>query len=449
MSLFLPDARLEVPELLTPYRFPVGAMTVDTNHPLASGLRGCFLMQPRYTAGSMGDLAEVEHRVQNLVPNVRGLRIRQDSNTISGGDGIGFEAYGHTFNDHTTGVSEDRCYQAVAADLGMDSFEESSALVICELYRDATTGSNRDISLTSCDLVATSVDQPLFVNNSDTYGQVQAFQTSGQGRLNPGINLPQAKAGEVHAFMYTHSRDASFRHDLFYSDPFGQIQSGGGARNFGSGSAEFYGTGDLVFAPTQGNNGPDNKNFNGRMYAIMVWNRKLTNAEALEVIKHPYQMLQPANGMLSNLLLEQETALPEDLTLTFDNVVMDPLASIHVQWMSATGTLTVVNTNGSNLSIGSAPNGGTIVFVTPATLTVSDLEPNTEVRYYEAGTATELAGVENSGTSFSAQVQVNSVDIVLISLDYEIKRVEGVDTSGGDVTVVAGQFFDRNYDNPV
>jgi hypothetical protein len=135
------------------------------------------------------------------------------------------------------------------------------------------------------------------------------------------------------------------------------------------------------------------------------------------------------------------------ISLSADNVTFDPLASIHVQY-TGTGTLTWTNNNGSNASIGSTPNGGTISFVTPATLTVSDLQPNTEVRFYVAGTATELAGVENSGTSFASTVQASSVDVVLISIDYEIKKIEGVDMTSGDVTLVAGQFFDRNYENP-
>lgn len=135
------------------------------------------------------------------------------------------------------------------------------------------------------------------------------------------------------------------------------------------------------------------------------------------------------------------------ISLTADNVTFDPLASIHVQY-TGTGTLTWTNTNGADASIGSTPNGGTINFVNPATLTVSELELNTEVRYYESGTTNEVAGVENSGTSFSSTVGVSTVDIVLISLDFEIKRVANVDMTGGDVTVVAGQFFDRNYENP-
>lgn len=135
------------------------------------------------------------------------------------------------------------------------------------------------------------------------------------------------------------------------------------------------------------------------------------------------------------------------LTLTADNVTFDASASIHVQY-TGTGTLTWINSNGSNASIGSTTNGGSINFVTPATLTVVELQPNTEVRFYESGTANELDGVENSGTSFSSSVQATTVDIVIISVDYQIKRVNAVDMSGGDVTVFAGQVFDRNYENP-
>lgn len=134
------------------------------------------------------------------------------------------------------------------------------------------------------------------------------------------------------------------------------------------------------------------------------------------------------------------------LNLTADNITHDPLASIHVQWMG-TGTLNWTNTNGANASIGSTPNGGTLNFINPATLTVSPLIANSEVRYYEAGTTTEIAGIESSGTSFASSVSVNSVDIVVHKEDYEYVRVTGVDTSGGDVSVPISQVFDRNYEN--
>jgi len=66
-----------------------------------------------------------------------------------------------------------------------------------------------------------------------------------------------------------------------------------------------------------------------------------------------------------------------DLSLELDNITFDTLASIHIQWLG-TGTLTIVNTNGSDASIGSTPNGGTIVFATTQTLTVTCLDAVTK-----------------------------------------------------------------------
>ena len=134
------------------------------------------------------------------------------------------------------------------------------------------------------------------------------------------------------------------------------------------------------------------------------------------------------------------------LTLTADNVTFDPLASIHVQY-TGTGTLTWINTNGSNASIGSAPNG-TINLVTPATLTVNDLVAGSEIRFFEAGTTNEIAGVESSGTSFGTSTQVSAVDIRIMRQGYQYKVVKNVDMTQGNVSVVAGQIVDRQFRNP-
>ena len=136
-----------------------------------------------------------------------------------------------------------------------------------------------------------------------------------------------------------------------------------------------------------------------------------------------------------------------DVSLTADNITHDALASIHVQYMG-TGTLNWTNTNGADSSIGSTPNGGTINFINPATLTAAPLISGSEVRFYESGTANEIAGVENSGTSFSSLVGVPLVDVVVIKNDYQYVRVKGVDMTGGDVTVPISQVFDRQYGNP-
>lgn len=154
-----------------------------------------------------------------------------------------------------------------------------------------------------------------------------------------------------------------------------------------------------------------------------------------------------ANSVLPDCPLCIRVDVVGSISLVADNVTFDPLASIHVQY-TGTGTLTWTNINGAAASIGSTPNGGTINFVNPATLTVADLQPNTEVRLYEAGTEIEIAGVENSGTSFSSTIQTNSVDVVIVSVEYKIKRITNVDMTAGDVTIVAAQLFDRNYRNP-
>ena len=136
-----------------------------------------------------------------------------------------------------------------------------------------------------------------------------------------------------------------------------------------------------------------------------------------------------------------------DLTLTADNITHDPLASIHVQY-TGTATLTYINSNGSNASIGSTPNGGTINFVTPRTLTVAPLIAGTEVRVYQSGTSTELGGVENSTTNFSLLVQAPTVDVVIHNEEYVYIRVDNLDMSSGDVALPVSQQFDRGYSNP-
>ncbi|MEL8055698.1 MAG: LamG-like jellyroll fold domain-containing protein [Pseudomonadota bacterium] len=134
------------------------------------------------------------------------------------------------------------------------------------------------------------------------------------------------------------------------------------------------------------------------------------------------------------------------LNLTANAITHSALASAHIQYMGS-GVLNYTNTNGSNASIGSAPNGGTINFINPAILTVSPLVAGSEVRFYEAGTSNELAGVEASGATFASSVSANSVDIVVHKEDYLNIRIRAVDMTGGDVSVPIQQVFDRQYEN--
>ena len=166
---------------------------------------------------------------------------------------------------------------------------------------------------------------------------------------------------------------------------------------------------------------------------------KIINQIALDAIANTVRPDEPLN-----IRVEDNGG---DLTLTADNITHDPLASIHVQWMGA-GVLTYINTNGSNASITSTPNGGTVNIVNPAELSISPLIPNTEVRVYEAGTEIEIGGVEDSGTSFSLNVQASSVDVVVHNIDYNYIRINSLDMSAGNVSLPISQIFDRDYRNP-
>jgi hypothetical protein len=88
-------------------------------------------------------------------------------------------------------------------------------------------------------------------------------------------------------------------------------------------------------------------------------------------------------------------------------------------------------------------NGTTTV----TALTLTGLQANSEVRIYEAGTTTEIDGVENSGTTFATTTSASSVDIVVHALGYEYQRLNGVDTSQ-NLTLPISQRADRNYSNP-
>ena len=77
-----------------------------------------------------------------------------------------------------------------------------------------------------------------------------------------------------------------------------------------------------------------------------------------------------ASTVRSNAPLCIRVDVVGSITLTADDVTFHALASIHVQY-TGTGTLTWVNTNGSNATIGSTTGGGAIVFETEVALTIT------------------------------------------------------------------------------
>jgi hypothetical protein len=117
-----------------------------------------------------------------------------------------------------------------------------------------------------------------------------------------------------------------------------------------------------------------------------------------------------------------------------------------IEFTASTGSVTI------NVSGGATPSilkqaGLTVTFQTSSTLTLTGLQLNTEVRIYNAGTTTEVAGVENSGTSESFSISVSSVDIVIHALGYIYQKLSNVDTSTSRSLPIQQQ-EDRQYENP-
>lgn len=85
------------------------------------------------------------------------------------------------------------------------------------------------------------------------------------------------------------------------------------------------------------------------------------------------------------------------------------------------------------------------------TLEITGLKNPTEIRVFNAGTTTEVAGQESvtSGT-FSAAIDAGSypaVDISILSLGYQNIRLLNIDVSTGDVSIPVQQQIDRQYAN--
>jgi len=96
--------------------------------------------------------------------------------------------------------------------------------------------------------------------------------------------------------------------------------------------------------------------------------------------------------------------------------------------------------------------GGTVNVVSgQVTLTLTGLKTNSEVRFYSAGTQTELDGVENSGTTFGYTYTYAAntyVDIVIHNVSYQYLRLSNVLLGSADASLPVQQVYDRWYSNP-
>jgi len=124
------------------------------------------------------------------------------------------------------------------------------------------------------------------------------------------------------------------------------------------------------------------------------------------------------NDVPSDIRIEDVTG-GGNLELTLDNRTFNSLASIHIQYMG-TDTLTIVNSNGSNASIGSTPNGGTIIFLTPTTVEITVVDASTQLVVEGARVLLEAfsGGTTPTGTDIIGD-NTNASGIVTTTFNYE------------------------------
>ena len=123
--------------------------------------------------------------------------------------------------------------------------------------------------------------------------------------------------------------------------------------------------------------------------------------------------------------------------------------AIYVNITTGTVNITVAST----ATIPSVRSAGATVNVTAnqVTLTLTGLVANSEVRIYSAGTTTELAGIENSGTTFQYSYTYAAstfVDIVIHNVGYIYQRLANFELGSSNASIPITQIFDRNYSNP-
>jgi len=137
-----------------------------------------------------------------------------------------------------------------------------------------------------------------------------------------------------------------------------------------------------------------------------------------------------------------------DLTLTANDIVFDEAISLFLEWRGLS-QLTIINKGTSNFRAEKCivtSTLGSIVIIDAPLLTLTGIQAGSEVRVYDSSTNQELAGSESVTGTFTASLESTTVNIVVVSVQYEYLRIEDV-VLNQDLTLPILQQFDRNYSN--
>jgi hypothetical protein len=118
---------------------------------------------------------------------------------------------------------------------------------------------------------------------------------------------------------------------------------------------------------------------------------------------------------------------------------------------NTSGSSVVVNVSGGGTASGVTYTGSAVSVQSAATLTLTGIQDNSEVRIYAAGTQTELYGIENKSSGVDpaySYTTPQAVDIVVHNLDYQYWRLANYSLSSSDASLPVSQVTDRNYLNP-
>ena len=122
-------------------------------------------------------------------------------------------------------------------------------------------------------------------------------------------------------------------------------------------------------------------------------------------------------------------------------------ANAALNFTATSGSITINISGGGDVPTYQTA-GVAVNIVSASTLTFNNVVNGSEIRIYDAGTTTELDGIESVvGNTFSSSISVGSVDAVVFSLGHLEVRYSGLVTTS-DQSVPVQQTIDRQYDNP-
>lgn len=194
-------------------------------------------------------------------------------------------------------------------------------------------------------------------------------------------------------------------------------------------SGNFVGMGNF----TLGSSVTANGNFNLSSGSFVICNgANINNINVDGDVKIQGNTVTDFSGLTINGALDFDTAGTYNLSGSNINEVTN-----------SSGGVVIINSTNSTININLDPN---IIINSSTAFALTGLQINSEVRIYEAGTTTELAGVENSVASFITTLSVSSVDVSILSLGFQNLRLKNIDTLV-DVALPVQQIVDRQYEN--